>query len=150
MEVICHNDFAPYNCVFRDGNAVAVIDFDAACPGPRAWDLAYALYRFAPLSRPDAGGRYAAVDHFPPARMQAARARAFLDAYGCDEDLRRAAVDLVVPRLLALTAFMGEAAAAGDEPVMRHIRAGHQDHYSRDVRYVEERMPTWHALVVAG
>src|SRR5690606_4642909 len=42
VEVICHGDFAPYNCVFRDGEAVGVIDFDTATPGPRHWDLAYA------------------------------------------------------------------------------------------------------------
>ncbi|HWV34798.1 MAG TPA: aminoglycoside phosphotransferase family protein [Thermomicrobiales bacterium] len=39
-EVICHNDFAPYNMVFRQGQCVGVIDFDMASPGPRLWDLA--------------------------------------------------------------------------------------------------------------
>ncbi|WP_405867085.1 phosphotransferase [Streptomyces sp. NBC_01515] len=40
VEVICHGDFAPYNCVFTGEGAVGLIDFDAARPGPRAWDLA--------------------------------------------------------------------------------------------------------------
>lgn len=149
VEVICHNDFAPYNCVFRDGAAVGIIDFDTAGPGPRAWDLAYALYRFSPLSRPDAGGHYAAVDHFATAEAQAARARAFLDAYGCEADLRRAAVDLVVPRVRALATFLEQAAAAGEEAFVQHVRAGHLDHYLHDIEYVEERLPTWLALVVA-
>jgi hypothetical protein len=53
-EVICHNDVAPYNTVFQAGRPVAFIDWDFAAPGPRAWDLAYAAYRFVPLS-PDQG-----------------------------------------------------------------------------------------------
>src|SRR5688572_14486361 len=48
-EVICHNDFAPYNLVFREGHIVGIIDFDTAAPGKRIWDIAYAVYRFAPL-----------------------------------------------------------------------------------------------------
>ena len=45
-EVICHNDVAHYNTVFRAGRPVAFIDWDFAAPGPRAWDLAYAACRF--------------------------------------------------------------------------------------------------------
>ncbi len=41
-EVICHNDFAPYNLMFEDGRLTGVIDLDLASPGPRDLDLAYA------------------------------------------------------------------------------------------------------------
>ncbi|MFF3601870.1 phosphotransferase, partial [Kitasatospora indigofera] len=40
VEVICHNDVAPYNLVFTDGRVSGIIDFDTASPGPRIWDLA--------------------------------------------------------------------------------------------------------------
>jgi aminoglycoside phosphotransferase (APT) family kinase protein len=51
-EVICHADFAPYNCVFRGERFVGAIDFDLCAPGPRLWDLAYTAYRFVPLMPP--------------------------------------------------------------------------------------------------
>lgn len=34
VEVICHNDFAPYDLVYRDGRAVGAIDFDLPHPAP--------------------------------------------------------------------------------------------------------------------
>ena len=51
QEVICHNDFAPYNCVFStDRKLNGVIDFDTCSPGIRLWDISYAAYRFVPLA----------------------------------------------------------------------------------------------------
>lgn len=51
FEVLCHNDFAIYNIIFRHKRPIGIIDFDVAGPGPRLWDIAYALYTCVPLSR---------------------------------------------------------------------------------------------------
>ena len=56
-EVICHNDFAPYNFAFEGGRMTGVIDWDMASPGSRAWDLAYLAYRLVPLSSEPGGPR---------------------------------------------------------------------------------------------
>lgn len=49
-QVICHNDFAPYNMVFNDGLPTGIYDFDLAGPGPRLRDVAYLAFWMAPLS----------------------------------------------------------------------------------------------------
>lgn len=136
-EVVCHGDFAPYNCVFRDGDAVGVIDFDCARPGPRRWDLAYALYRFAPLTAPGN------TDGFGDPTEQARRARLFLDSYGCTREERHCALETVVPRLEALIAFMSVAARDGDRDFARHIEEGHADLYRNDIAYITDQLPQW-------
>jgi hypothetical protein len=49
-EVICHNDFAPYNFIYKQQSPYAIIDFDLVGPGPRLRDVAYAAYWLTPLS----------------------------------------------------------------------------------------------------
>ncbi|MGO4103939.1 aminoglycoside phosphotransferase family protein [Leifsonia sp. YAF41] len=142
VEVVCHGDFAPYNVVFRAASAVAMIDFDHARLGPRAWDLAYALYRFAPMSL-----SFGATDDFSDSRVQARRARAFLDAYGCDRESRREAIGMVAPRLDALASLMRASAAAGDENFARHIDDGHLDIYLGDIDYIESHEAIWQSVI---
>ncbi|HKH80856.1 MAG TPA: phosphotransferase [Methylovirgula sp.] len=71
IEVACHNDLSPCNTVFRDGHPVAFIDFDAAAPGSRSYDLGYAAWLWLDLGNPDRS-----------TAEQVRRLRVFLAAYG--------------------------------------------------------------------
>jgi aminoglycoside phosphotransferase (APT) family kinase protein len=53
--LICHTDICPENVVFREGQAVAILDFDFASPGRPVWDLAMAARMWAVL-RPGPDG----------------------------------------------------------------------------------------------
>lgn len=143
VEVVCHGDFAPYNCVYADGRAIAMIDFDAARLGPRAWDLAYALYRFSPLMDPTNPDAF-----ITSPREQAERARIFLDAYGCSREQREHVVAILDTRLRSLTTFIQEAAAAGDPNFRRHIAEGHLDLYQRDLDHMARHIPVWRQTIV--
>lgn len=82
-EVICHNDFAPYNCVFNDKVCVGLIDFDVCSPGTRLWDLAYMAYRYVPLCPTDNIDRYKECSPFTKEAMLV-RLKALIRAYGGD------------------------------------------------------------------
>ncbi len=76
IEVVCHNDLSPCNFVFRAGFPAALIDFDAAAPGSRAYDLGYAAWLWLDLGAPSDG-----------VPKQCRRLAFFLAAYGpCDHD----------------------------------------------------------------
>lgn len=126
VEVVCHNDFAPYNMVFDGRHLVGVIDWDTASPGPRAWDLAYLAYRLVPLvdpANPD-------VDrHSLP--ESARRLRLLCDAYGHDQQPHAIAMG-AVSRLHELARFTTDRAAA-DERLLAHVMI-----YRRDADWIAE------------
>jgi hypothetical protein len=86
---VAHNDPNLDNVVFRDGRAVALIDFDLAAPGAPLWDVAATARLWAPLRAP--------VDVSDARRhRELARLRILVDAYGLDEQGRGELVTAVL------------------------------------------------------
>jgi Phosphotransferase enzyme family len=127
-EVIVHGDYAPYNLVFSGEQVVGIFDLDYARPGPRRFDLSYAIYRFAPLA--------SAHDGWGTLPERAARVRLFCESYGLDACSVAESVAAVVPRLLGHVAYMRAEAAGDNEAFARHIAEGHAELYERDAAYV--------------
>jgi hypothetical protein len=121
-EVICHNDFAPYNCVFRDARLVGLIDFDTAAPASRLWDIAYAVYRFAPLVR-DSHCLSMGWEK-PPNRIE--RIKLFCDSYGLED--RSMLIETVIQRIEALASYMRE----------HSFNVEHLPIYEADLAYLRE------------
>lgn len=132
VEVVCHGDYAPYNVVLHDDEAVAIIDFDTAHPSPRIWDTAYAIYRWAPLHHPDNPDGFGSFED----KMQ--RARLFLDNYGLSVEQRRQLIVVTIERIQALVNFMFAEAGTGNEAFQENIADGHHLAYLADIEYLQE------------
>src|SRR5258708_5813853 len=104
--LVSHNDVHPANLVFRDGRAVALIDFDLAGPGSAAWDVATAARNWAPLQDDQDitdGRQGRALERF----------RIFVHACGLTRAERCHVAEAVVANHDSTYAIVTEAAAAG-------------------------------------
>ena len=128
-ELISHNDPNLDNVVFRDGRAVALIDFDLASPGSRVWDVACAVRLWAPL-RP---GTY--VDDARRGR-ELVRLRSFVDSYGLDEVDRERLVAAIRENHEWSYDIVGTAAERG--------HAGFAEYWSGGARERAERTRQWY------
>jgi len=134
VEVICHNDFAPYNLMFEGGEPTGVIDFDVASPGPRVWDMAYTAYRFVPLTAPENPD----VDHPGDAEMRR-RLEVLCTAYGDDRITPADVTAAAIAKLHELVAFIVSSAAAGDAAQQAVLARGDTAIYEADIAYLERR-----------
>jgi hypothetical protein len=111
VEVVLHGDFAPYNIVFRDGLPAGVFDWDSAHPGPRWWDVSWALIQFV-LALPDDRER---------------RTRLFCETYGIEYEPEH-----VLVRLDDMIRTIREHPA-----FVLQREEGHVGHYLDLIRYVQ-------------
>jgi Phosphotransferase enzyme family len=111
--LVSHNDVHPANLVFRDGRAVALIDFDLAGPGSAVWDVAAAARSWAPLF-----DEQDITDSRQGRALE--RFRIFLDACELPRAERRRVAEALLPNHDWTYAIVTEAAAAGHRGFADH------------------------------
>lgn len=106
--IVCHNDVCPENVVFRDGEAVALLDFDMAAPGRALWDLAQLARMWSPLRPPAlvAPG----MEGLRPLHRLGVLAR----AYGLEPAAREEFVEAILESGRAAHRFLRARLAAGE------------------------------------
>jgi aminoglycoside phosphotransferase (APT) family kinase protein len=133
QEVICHNDFAPYNCVFGKGRFVGAIDFDLCSPGSRIWDLAYTAYRFVPLM-PGPDSDIAIPGERSPFKgpEMSERLNSFLASYGMGDNVARFGcseiIRTAIDRLLAIAAWTEERVRSNGNSALANHPAMYRGH----------------------
>ena len=131
-EIVCHNDWSPWNSLFRDGQIEVMLDWDLAGPGSRLWDVANAAYCWAPL--------FDSVKTWSVAE-RARRLRLFLDSYGLED--RTQVLPTMRLRLVHVSKFIETEARAGD-PGMQRLLSQNVPRimFENDVRYLDEHWST--------
>jgi hypothetical protein len=129
--LVCHNDVCPENVVFREGTAVALIDFEFAAPGRPVYDVAHLARLCVPIE-----------DEFDQARLgwrpadRPARLRLVADAYGLDRDGRPELLTAIDDAIARVEAAIRRSVEAGDPnaAAMWH-RTGGGERYDRRRRW---------------
>lgn len=134
-EVICHNDFAPYNMVFNKGLPFAILDFDLCGPGPRIRDLAYLAYWMTPLSFSSEDLREHAERDV---KSGCRRLRLLCECYGGQE------AGEVLQMVSDVLHTMSDEAAArkmiGAEASARLRQDGHFEHWAREAGAFDDKL----------
>ena len=129
--LVCHNDVCPENVVFRDGIAVALLDFEFAAPGRPVYDVAHLARLCVPIE-----------DEVDQARLgwrpadRPARLRLVAEAYGLDRDGRAELLTALNDAIDRLEAAVRRSVDAGDPgSVEMWNRTGGSERYDRRRRW---------------
>lgn len=132
--LMCHNDVCPENVVFRDGIAVALLDFEFAAPGRPVYDVAHLARLCVPVE-----------DDFDQARLgwhpadRPARLRLVADTYGLDRDGRAELLTAMDDAIARLELAVRTRVAAGDpNAVADWNRTGGGERYDRRRRWWDD------------
>jgi len=133
VEVVAHNDLAPYNLAFADDDLVGVFDWDVAGPSTILFELAHIAWNAVPLFR-----------EIPP--EEAARRLVILaEAYAGPTATEILAA--VTPRVQSMIDGIPTAAAAGDEGMRRLMSAGEPGLTAAALAALKRRLPAIEAAL---
>ena len=125
--MVCHNDVCLENVVFRDGQAIGLIDFDFAAPGRPTYDLA----AFARMCVPIDDDRSAERLGWGPADRPG-RLRLVAAAYGLGESGRRQLLEHLDRSMESGGSFVQRRVEAGDPNFIRMLEGmGGMERYER-------------------
>jgi hypothetical protein len=135
-QIVCHNDFAPYNCVFQEGHIAGLIDWDVVCPGEPSWDLSFFAWHWVPLYPPSSDFLWRSLD------VCRRRLRLIVDTYGLSD--RSSFVEQIIIRIEASRNGIITRAADGDAAFMKLKQEGHAQEMLRTIDFVHsnERLLT--------
>ncbi|MDX6197883.1 MAG: hypothetical protein QOJ79_1034 [Actinomycetota bacterium] len=108
--MICHNDVCLENVVFREGVAVALLDFDFAAPGRAVYDIAQMARMCVPLDDEETAASRGWLAADLPGRL-----RLVADSYGLDGAARATLLDVLRDLMARSGEFVLRRVAAGDE-----------------------------------
>jgi hypothetical protein len=142
--LVCHNDVCPENVVFREGVAVALLDFEFAAPGRAVSDVAQLARLCVPID-----------DEVDQARLgwrpadRPARLRLVADAYRLDRDGRAELLTAMDDAIARVEAAVRRSVDAGDpNAVALWNRTGRSERYARRRRWWNEHHDEFAASLI--
>ena len=130
-ECICHGDLSYANTVYREGKAVAFIDWDWVHPGHRLDDVAYGILQYLSIGEFESEGG-------PEERAYLARAVA--DAYGLAASQRGMMPTQMLDLLLAIRNRQLKAIKGGSPAAIRLAEANVPDHMLKRHAWLEKNI----------
>lgn len=131
-EVICHNDWSPWNALFRDEQLAVMLDWDLAGPGSRLWDVGAAAACWVTLS---SGAKLFSVAE------RAHRLRLFCDSYGLGD--RSQLLSTIQLRTAHVAHFIAERALAGEPGFVTLASWDTPALMAADIAYLDEHRSTF-------
>jgi Ser/Thr protein kinase RdoA (MazF antagonist) len=131
-ELICHNDWSPWNALFREGQLAVMLDWDLAGPGSRLWDVANAAACWVTL--------ISEAKLFSLAE-RAQRLRLFCDAYGLED--RSELLLTIRMRTDHVARFIEARARSGEPGFVTLARWDTPAKMDNDIAYLERHRSTF-------
>ena len=132
--IVCHGDIAPRNTVFRDGQAVAFIDWDGIFVSTPMWDLGHAVWQFGPVC--DDTDPW--LQDWPASPNRSERIAALLRGYRLERSEAEQLPEMVVEVIAGCRRSVASKAAAGIPAFVRMRDEGVLDDLERQRRAAEQ------------